>query len=408
MDPSIQSQLANDNDEIKNYIEKLGYIIDPWPESLAAIHHEGEALVSAYPIQGLLKYHGMADVERRIAYFPSISLNNGVCFTQTYIKLFNSFESDQLIWNNNLIDSSSRAFTRVFSHIDVIRSMAGIHTKAHIYSRNVYPDFSDKNQNPSNRLVTEKGLGTSASAGAAIAKAMIEILYHGNPKYTTNTRLRSAFARYFAGSASRSAVGGIGLWLSHPNISPDESFSIRLDMPKMSSFIEEIELITIPIESPLQTESAHASAPKSPFFTEWAIRRKKQILNFTQALHDSNFTKLGELAEEDTLALHGISLTTGIEDYILAWEPITLQIMKKVRYWREKEKIPIYFSIDTGPTVVLLTKKEYASTLMTKLTNIFPNTKILRSFIAGPPHVISPDSQDFSTIVNALKQIGTQ
>lgn len=408
MDPSIQSQIAHDNDEIKNYIEKSGYKIDPWPESLAAIHHEGEALVIAYPIQGLLKYHGMADVERRIAYFPSISLNNGVCSTQTYIKLSDSLEADQLIWDNNVIDSSSRAFARVFSHIDVIRSLTGIHTKAHIYSRNIYPESLDKNQIPSHRLVTEKGLGTSASAGAAIATAMIEILYHGKPEYTTNTRLRSVFARYFAGSASRSAVGGIGLWLSHPKITSEDSLSIRLDTPKMSSFIEEIELITIPVESPLQTESAHISAPKSPFYNEWAMHRKTQILNFTKALLDSNFDKLGELAEEDTLALHGISLTTGIKDYILAWEPITLQIMKKVRYWRDQKQIPVYFSIDTGPTVVLLTKRKYSPILMTEITNLFPEAKILRSNIAGPPCVVSPDSKDFSTIVSALKQIGAQ
>ncbi|MHA1672129.1 MAG: diphosphomevalonate/mevalonate 3,5-bisphosphate decarboxylase family protein [Promethearchaeota archaeon] len=408
MEKSIQSQLAHDDDEIKNYIEKSGYEIDPWPESLSAIHHEGEALVISYPIQGLLKYHGMADVEKRIAYFPSISLNNGVCSTQTYIKLSDSIEDDQLIWNNHVIDSSSRAFTRVFSHIDVIRSLAGIHTKALIYSKNIYPDSLNKNQNPSQRLVTEKGLGTSASAGAAIATAMIEILYHGNPKYTSNTRLRSVYARYFAGSASRSAVGGIGLWLSHPKISPEESFSIRLDTPKMSSFMEEIELITIPIESPLQTESAHVCAPNSPFYNEWAKHRKTQVLDYINALIDSNFDKLGELAEEDTLALHGISLTTGIKDYILAWEPITLQIMKKVRYWRDQEHIPVYFSIDTGPTVVLLTKKKYSSTLMTKLTSLFPEIKILRSNIAGPPHVVSPDSKEFSTIINALKQTGAQ
>ena len=406
MVPSIQSQLANDNEEIKNYIEKSGYLIDPWPESLTAIHLEGEALAIAYPIQGLLKYHGMADVNRRIAYFPSISLNNGVCSTQTYIKLSTSLKADQLIWDNNIIDSSSRAFTRVFSQMDDIRTLAGIHTKALIYSRNVYSESLDNNQIPSHRLVTEKGLGTSASAGAAIATAMIEILYHGNPEYTTNTRLRSVYARFFAGSASRSAVGGIGLWLSHPKISSEESFSIRLDTPKMASKIDEIELITIPIESPLKTESAHVSAPKSPFYFEWALHRKTQILNFTKALLDSNFDTLGEMAEEDTLALHGISMTTGIKDYILAWEPITLQIMKKVRYWRDQEHIPVYFSIDTGPTVVLLTKKKYTSILMGKLKKNFPETKNVSSSIAGSPRVISSSSEEFSTIVNALKQIG--
>ncbi|MHA1618027.1 MAG: hypothetical protein ACTSVZ_02025, partial [Promethearchaeota archaeon] len=275
-------------------------------------------------------------------------------------------------------------------------------------SRNVYPDSLDKNQNPSHRLVTEKGLGTSASAGAAIATAMIEILYNGNPNYTTNMRLRSVIARFFAGSASRSAVGGIGLWLSHPKISSEESFSIRLDKPKMSSFIEEIDLITIPIESPLKTESAHVCAPNSPFYAEWAIHRKNQILEFTKALINSNFDKLGELVEEDTLALHGISLTTGINDYILAWEPITLQIMKKVRFWRDQENIPVYFSIDTGPTVVLLTKKKYTSALISKLTKDFPEKKILRSKIAGSPQVVSPDSEEYSEIVSALKQIGVK
>ena len=40
----------------------------------------------AYPIQGLLKYHGLSDPLQRIAYFPSISLCNDAIMTITYCK----------------------------------------------------------------------------------------------------------------------------------------------------------------------------------------------------------------------------------------------------------------------------------------------------------------------------------
>ncbi|MCF2141953.1 MAG: hypothetical protein K9W44_18030 [Candidatus Lokiarchaeota archaeon] len=395
MDTETQQKLKSDYYELLQYFEEQQAISNLSQINLKCSKQEGEKIVLAYPIQGLLKYHGMTDPLERIAYFSSISLNNGVGATITYVHLSRQREKDILILNGTKIDVSSRIYKRVLQQLNLIRAMTQLSSKALIISRNVY--FSDNNPNTF-RTIKEKGLGTSASAGAAIATAIMHIIYPNRSEILNNPQIRSIFARFLAGSASRSATGGISLWLSHPSAKSLESFSLRLDQLEDRNFLNEIVLFTIPLISELKTEHAHTSAPNSPYFQKWALQRKDKIIQFIEAIKTHDFKRLGELAEEDTLALHAISMTTGINDYILAWKSETLLIMKLIQRMRKEKKIPIYYSIDTGPTVVIITLKSFKDFVFTELKKHFPKVPILISKIQGAPKIIEPDSHEYSLI----------
>src|SRR6056297_446933 len=193
-DSDLKHKLKNHYQDQLKHLKKKGYAIQKVPKHIKALRSEGEAYAVAYPIQGILKYHGMADPLNRTAFFSSISLNNSSAKTVTYVKLNRNLRKDQLILDGEPVLETDRRFERVKIQLDKIREFAKIEdSNALIISRNIQ---KMNKKIPKLKKVTGKGIGTSASAGAAIAEAMTCILYDKNPKYTQNIQLKSHFARF--------------------------------------------------------------------------------------------------------------------------------------------------------------------------------------------------------------------
>ena len=69
-----------------------------------------------------------------------------------------------------------------------------------------------------------------------------------------------------------------------------------------------------------------------------------------QAIGKGDVDSIGELAERDTLLLHGITMTG--EERLILWRPDTLRVILEVKMMFE-EGVKCYFSIDTGATVYI-------------------------------------------------------
>ena len=167
--------------------------------------------------------------------------------------------------------------------------------------------------------------------------------------------------------------------------------------------MEQIELITIPIQSELKTPEAHKYAPSSPFFEKWLKLRKDYIYKFIDALNEENLIKIGELAESGTFNLHAVSLTASKP--IIAWEFQTLELMRFIINLRKKKNYCVYFSIDTGPSVVLLVHINEVTEVLTELKAKFSNLTFLRGKIKGPARILSPDSPEINKLKADLKSI---
>ncbi|HQT44849.1 MAG TPA: GHMP kinase, partial [Candidatus Micrarchaeota archaeon] len=290
----------------------------------------------------ILKYHGICDWEWRTTFMPSVSMNNDAAYTVTSVEFDAGLESDSVEING--ARAQGREADRVTHLLDKIRFYAGANTCARVVSKNV-----------TKAKKTGKGLGTSASASAALATAAISAAWGAD--YAKNPTLTSAFGRLLAGSGSRSAAGGIALWLSYAGIPHEDSFSVRLDSPPSGNAkFEDMRLVTIPIDSriKLKTEIAHHHAPLSPFFKDWAMLRKKQMQDFFQVLERDDWEGMAKMAEADTLLLHSVTMGHFVE---VAWEPETLALMRMCGTLRDSGT-PVYYSIDTGPTVVLMTDRK--------------------------------------------------
>ena len=224
----------------------------------------------------------------------------------------------------------------------------------------------------------------SASASAALAMAALTAAFGADA--IRNTRLLSAMSRLLAGSGCRSAVGGISLWLSYPGIAHEDSFAIRLDNRDQ---LADLRLITVPIDSRinLKTEMAHADAPNSPFYKCWMFNRFEEIRECLAAIQQGDWRTVGQLAELDSIQLHGVTMSGSRENKLFAWEPENIQLFRMCNDLRA-DGVPVYFSTDTGPTVVFFTHRDFEDQVVARIETTLPGFEIVRGQLGGPAALV--------------------
>ncbi len=281
---------------------------------------ELKASAVAHPIQGLVKYHGLADPVLRIPFHDSISVCTAPLETWTTVSFEKDAAADTLELNGKVL--SGRALERASHVLDAVRKVAGVKTRARIVSRNDFP--------------TNVGLGASASAFAAGATAAAGALGLDLEEHQL-----SSIARLGAGSASRAVTGGFSLW--HKGTNHETSYAERLDEGDL-----EMGIVAVVVKALKLTEDFHKEVVGSPFFKARLDYVEGALEEMKRAVDARDVEAIGHLAEADTLVLHGITMT-GPSRRVL-WKPETLVAMQEVWAMRE-EGIPAHFSIDTGATV---------------------------------------------------------
>jgi diphosphomevalonate decarboxylase len=360
----VLAGLATHNVEIQRY-----------PDALPPARARHGAAAKAYPMQGILKYHGLSDWEYRIAYLSSISLNSDAAHTITFVEFVPDLATDD-IWIGDG-PAIGRERDRVVQTLDVLRRIAGVTWPAVVRSRNFFK-----------ARVAGKGLGSSASGSAALALAAIGALF--GAELASNTRFVSCVARLLAGSGCRSAVGGIALWLSYPGAAHEDSFAVRIDEP---GALDEMSLITVPIPSKigLKTEQAHYDAPDSTLFTGWMAGRSAEVVEMIAATRRGDWQYLARMAEIDSMRLHGITMSGGDAYKIIGWEAENIALFRMCNDLRA-EGIPVYCSTDTGPTAVFMLAKRDEDRVVAAIEALLPGYDIIRGQVAGPAELLDVEA----------------
>jgi phosphomevalonate decarboxylase len=360
----VLAGLATHNVEIQRY-----------PDALPPARARHGAAAKAYPMQGILKYHGLSDWEYRIAYLSSISLNSDAAHTITFVEFVPDLATDD-IWIGDG-PAIGRERDRVIQTLDVLRRIAGVTWPAVVRSRNFFK-----------ARVAGKGLGSSASGSAALALAAIGALF--GAELASNTRFVSCVARLLAGSGCRSAVGGIALWLSYPGAAHEDSFAVRIDEP---GALDEMSLITVPIPSKigLKTEQAHYDAPDSTLFTGWMAGRSAEVVEMIAATRRGDWQYLARMAEIDSMRLHGITMSGGDAYKIIGWEAENIALFRMCNDLRA-EGIPVYCSTDTGPTAVFMLAKRDEDRVVAAIEALLPGYDIIRGQVAGPAELLDVEA----------------
>lgn len=351
-----------------------GVQVAPYPTSLPPANERGAAAARAYPMQGVLKYHGLADWSRRIAYLPSISLNNDAAHTVTMVEFDPALGADEATIGG--APAQGRELERIGQILDAVRGLSGTRAAARVTTRNVLKS-----------RVAGKGLGTSAAGAAALAAAAVGALY--GPDLVANTRFLSCLARLLAGSGCRAAAGGLALWLSYPGLAHEESFAARLDGEGQ---LDDVRLVTLPIDSRvgLKTEQAHHDAPRSSFFKAWMLSRGDEILECLEAARRGDWRVVGQLAELDSMRLHGVTMSGSREHKLIGWEPENIAIFRMCDELRGRG-VPVYASTDTGPTAVLITHRDHEEEVVRAVAALGLGLETVRGRIGGPAALVDLD-----------------
>ena len=321
-----------------------------------------KATARAHPIQGLVKYHGMRDEERRLPYHDSISVCTAPSHTKTTVEFDDSLEADVFVVDGSRLDG--RAADRVAAVVSKVRSLADA----------AHADYPVRLESE-NSFQSNVGLGSSSSGFAAAARALAAAadLDLSLPEISTIARVGSS-------SAARAVTGGFSDL--HAGLNDYDCRSERLESP----LEDELRIVAALVPAYKETEHAHREAADSHMFEARLAHIHGQLVEMRDALRAGDFDRTFELAEHDSLSLAATTMT-GPAGWVY-WKPETIAVFDAVRDLRE-EGVPVYYSTDTGASVYVNTKEPYVEEVEAAIAACDVETHVWE--VGGPAELL-PES----------------
>jgi len=316
-----------------------------------------KATACAHAIQGLVKYHGLKNKKLRLPYHNSISVCAEKLTTKATIE-FGSQYTEDVSEINGAVEKDAEAL-RVMEVVNALRKLAKKDDHFHLVS--------------ANSLVKVKGLGFSASAFASIALAASTAL-----GLNMDHDHLSEIARLGAGSASRSVAGGFAIWYANKE---GRSYARQLADGKRLPLAMGI----VPMAADIKTDKAHEEFVSSPFFTGRLREVNVSLRKMVRAISKGDLNEVCRLAEVDSRSLHAITMTG--KSGLVLMAPDTINVIRRVTAMREERGIPVWYSLDTGPSVFLNTHPENLDEVC---DDIAKNTglKVIKSGVGGSAYTL--------------------
>jgi diphosphomevalonate decarboxylase len=276
-----------------------------------------------------IKYWGMRDPHATLPYNGSISMNLDACLTTTSVELDPALNSDEVtltLYEQAPQQATGRPRERVVQHLDRLRQMAGVETRARVASRNNFP--------------ADAGIASSAAAFAALTLAGAAAL--GLP---LEPRSLSRLARLSgSGSASRSIPTGYVEWYNGNDM---QSVAESLAPPEHWD-LGDVVAVVDPGAKKVGSAANHLLAASSPYFSVRLDEIPARLDGARQAIAQRDLSRLGAIMEADAVSMHVVCMTQAPPSFY--WNAGTMAVIHAVRGWRE-QGLEAYFTIDAGANV---------------------------------------------------------
>ena len=325
-----------------------------------------KATAVAHPIQGIVKYHGMRDHERRFPYHDSISVCTAPSRTTTTVEWLPDADTDEYVIDGEPVEG--RGAERIGAVVAEVRERADTDDAVRVESENSFP--------------SNVGLGSSASGFAALAYALCRArdLDLTRPDISTIARRGSA-------SAARAVTGAYSHLYAGLNDEDCRSERISVGTGEIDGEPfdpeEDLRIVTALVPAYKETEDAHREAADSHMFGARRTHVQDQLQRGRDALRRGDFHDTFRLAEHDSLSLAAATMT-GPSGWVY-WKPATLRVFDTVRELRE-EGVPVYFSTDTGASVYVNTPADYADRVESAIADCGVETNVWE--VGGPARTI--------------------
>lgn len=290
------------------------------------------SIVKSYANIAIIKYWGKKDSIKMIPATSSISLTLENLFTETEISFITKEEaiektgqaSDLLYINGELQNEEQiKKITKVI---------------------NLFRD--DRSQlvkiDTTNNMPTEAGLSSSSSGLSAAIKACNKLF----DKNLSREEL-AQISKFASGSSSRSFFGPVGMW----DKDTGEVSEVKTDL-KLAMIVlvlnEEKKIISSRKGMALCMET-------STSFDEWIRQSEIDFENMKKYLSEGDFSKVGDLTEENALRMHETTKNANPPfTYLTEKSFEAMEYVKELRKQGEK----CYFTMDAGPNVKVLCLEE--------------------------------------------------
>jgi diphosphomevalonate decarboxylase len=225
------------------------------------------------------------------------------------------------------------------------------------------------------------GLASSAAFYAALATALNDYCAWG-----LSPQKLSTLARMGSASAARSIFPGfVGLYGGlHTNHDQAHAFPLK-DHPDLDVAM----LIAVVNTRPKAISSRNAmnlTQSTSPFFKAFVETHHQDFADAIAAIKTSSFERLGSIMEHSTLKMFATMMTA--QPAIFYWQEQTMALINFVYKIRQDLGPIAYFTMDAGPQVKILTKKNHAEAIMSMIEELGLTQHLYRTSIGEGASIV--------------------
>ncbi len=286
----------------------------------------------------------------------------GNLWTQTSISLEEDLHHDLIFFEGK--EASLGFSKRVVQHLDLIRSMANTESKAIVETRNNFPMGA--------------GIASSASGFAALTVAAAKALM-----LNWDSKKLSMIARRGSGSAARSILGGFVELLA--GIDDDTSYATQIQ-PETHWDLCDIVAIVEADEKEVGSSEGHQLFKTTPVHSA-RLNKLHHLLAMTRsAIERKDFASLAKASEQDAIMMHAVMMTS--DPPLFYWEPGTIELIKAIRTWRIRDGLPVFFTIDAGPNVHVITIERFRNEIEKRVQELPLTKQVISSSIGESARII--------------------
>ncbi len=229
----------------------------------------------------------------------------------------------------------------------------------------------------SNSFPHSAGIASSASSMSAIALLLMQLSVQLNQKKYSEAEFWqkvSYYARLGSGSASRSVFNYAALWGKTDTVAgSSQEYAIGLENYLHSEFktLHDSILIIDDGEKTVSSRAGHALMNNHPYKQARIEQANNNLNKLLPALEKGDWDTFIQISENEALSLHALMMSSSPWYSLL--KASTLEVMQRIRFFREQTKTPVCFTLDAGPNVHILYPEKYKDKIST-----FINEELIR------------------------------
>lgn len=213
-----------------------------------------------------------------------------------------------------------------------------------VYSSNTFPHSS--------------GIASSASSMSSLALCLCELENKINKQKTGKDEFlkeASLYARLGSGSACRSVYPYAALWGKYKGMkgsSDTVAIPAAGELHRVYKTFRDTILIAASGEKKVSSRVGHSLMNGHAFADARYAQAVSNMGELMDSLRTGDLEKFGQVVENEALTLHAMMMSSN-PSYILM-NGATLQMIERIRAFRESTRMPVYFTLDAGPNIHLL------------------------------------------------------